>query len=209
MSRIKLNLREWEKEQTYLQNCYANSTIPSNFNNSFDCFLSYVRMQANFAYRDGFPKICFQMRDGFNNWSNSKTFTETECGLPINPLSLTTKPKQENKTMSTSHYFKHIGTHFADLGGTPSHRRINTVSDLLQATILAHQTTAARFDEHQRNRPVYNIAKGKAWEAYKVWQIRQKLLHNACTDLSSLLVQVRNHPNDVLVSYRQWASPNP
>lgn len=109
--------------------------------------------------------------------------------------------------MSVSHYFQQIGSHFADLAGTPSRKRITTAADLLQATILAHQTTAARFDEHQRNRPTYKVARGKAWEAYKVWQIRQKLLHSACTDLSALLVQVRNHPNDVLVSYLLWAKP--
>lgn len=107
--------------------------------------------------------------------------------------------------MSVSHYFRHIGTHFADLAGTPSQRRINTTSDLLQATILAHQTTAARFNEHQRNCPSYKIARGKDWESYKVWQERQRLLHSACTDLSALLVQVRNHPKDVLISYRLWA----
>ena len=122
---------------------------------------------------------------------------------------------------STVAMFVHVGTHYTDLlTDLPSHRPITSPDDLRKAIAIAHQTTAARFDEHFRNRPKYKISRGRAYEAYTVWQARNleaytvwqarlNLLQDACQDLASLLLLSRNHPAELFKAYALWADPKP
>ena len=107
---------------------------------------------------------------------------------------------------STVAMFVHVGTHYTDLlTDLPSHRPITSPDDLRKAIAIAHQTTASRFDEHFRNRPKYKISRGRAYEAYTVWQARLNLLQDACQDLASLLLLSRNHPAELFKAYALWA----
>ena len=111
---------------------------------------------------------------------------------------------------STVAMFVHVGTHYTDLlTDLPSHRPITSPDDLRKAIAIAHQTTAARFDEHCRNRPTYKIARGRAYAAYKAWLSRRNLLQGACHDLASLLLLSRNHPAELFKAYALWADPKP
>ena len=111
---------------------------------------------------------------------------------------------------STVAMFSHVGTHYTDLlTDLPAHRPITSPDDLRKAIAIAHQTIAARFDEHCRNRPKYKIARGKAYAAYKAWLPRRNLLQNACQDLASLLLLSRNHPAELFKAYALWADPKP
>ena len=107
---------------------------------------------------------------------------------------------------STVAMFVHVGTHYTDLlTDLPAHRPITSPDDLRKAIAIAHQTTAARFDEHCRNRPKYKISRGRAYESYTVWQARLNLLQGACHDLASLLLLSRNHPAELFKAYALWA----
>ena len=80
-TRIRKTLREWIDEYNYIVEQCEKVKASQTFNNDESCLFSYVSMQSNFAYKDGFPSICGKMRKAYNKRNLSvrhSTFSEPE-----------------------------------------------------------------------------------------------------------------------------------
>lgn len=72
--RVSWGRESWEKEKAYITAACAEEGIPANFSNSEEVFFGYVKMQSNFAYKDGFPAIAGSMRKAYNARSTNFRF---------------------------------------------------------------------------------------------------------------------------------------
>lgn len=72
MSRVLWTATEWNNELAYIVAKCASPCVPEGMNLNPDTWIEYIRMQASFARKDGFPRIAEAMEAALHKWRGSR-----------------------------------------------------------------------------------------------------------------------------------------